>query len=518
MQPDNGAADVLVLAVGFFAFVIWALRAARQRRIDDAYRFNPANAHGNARFATDDDLRKAGLFKRKGIPIGYSSTGRALRYPGVGHLLTVAATRTGKGATLLINALLSWTGSCWVHDPKAEIASVTAYARSRFGEVSILNPFGMLPNALWGLRQVRFNPMDILDPASSAFHVMCDKLAAALVWDEGREGTHFTTAARTLVSGVIAALKRHGRPCEQNLASVARVVNGDIAGFCREAVQSTTDPFIVDKLSRIAWADPQSREAQDVISTARTQLAFISNAAISESLSGSDFRFSDLKRKPGTTIYICLPLGVLDVCDKYFRLVLETALADLLSEGQQGNGNRVLAIIDEMAQLGGNIKSLENAMGMAAGAAGLQLWCVLQDLSQLKGMFEHTWETFIQNCGVTMWFGARDQTTREYVSKLSGVSEVLSRSRSVSFDPHTGEPLVSDNMSQHARPLLLPFEVGQIAPNEMIAFVEGVRCGPVRAKRKFYFKVFRRGQYADNPYVNPSRGGLWQWLWESIFG
>ena len=47
----------------------------------------------------------------------------------------------------------------------------------------------------------------------------------------------------------------------------------------------------------------------------------------------------------------------------------------------------MLAIVDEMAQLGPHMKSLENAMGMAAGAAGLQLWCVLQDLSQLKGMF-----------------------------------------------------------------------------------------------------------------------------------
>jgi len=518
MQPDNGAADVLVLVVGFFAFVIWALRAARQRRIDQAYDFKPQNAHGNARFALAADLRKAGLFKRKGIPIGYSATGRALRYPGVGHLLTVAATRTGKGATLLINALLSWNGSCICIDPKGELAAVTAKARSRFGDVLILNPFGMLPNALSGLRQVRFNPMDILDPSSSDFHVMADKLAAALVWDEGREGMHFTTAARTLVSGVIAALKRHGKPSEQNLAAVARVINGDVIGFCRAAVQSTTDPYIVDKLNRIAWADPQNREVQDVISTARTQLAFISNAAISDSLSGSDFRFADLKRNPGTTVYICLPLGVLDVCDKYYRDAMETALADLLSEGRQGNRTPVLAIIDEMAQLGPNMKSLENAMGMAAGAAGLQLWCVLQDLSQLKGMFEHTWETFIQNCGVTMWFGARDQTTREYVSKLSGASEVLSRSRSVSFDPRTGEPLVSDNMSQHARPLLLPHEVGQIAPNEMIAFVEGVRCGPVRAKRKFYFKVFGRGQYADNPYVSPSRGGFWESLSESIFG
>jgi type IV secretion system protein VirD4 len=314
---------------------------------------------------------------------------------------------------------------------------------------------------------------------------------------------------RTLVSGVIAALKRHGKPAEQNLPMVARVINGDVTGFCRLTVQSTNDPFIVDKLGRFAWADPDNREVQDVIATARTQLAFLCNAAIADSLTGSDFRFSDLKRKPGTTVYICLPLNMLDICDKYFRLILETAMADLLNEGRKGKGKRVLAVIDEMAQLGPHMKSLENAMGMAAGAAGLQLWCVLQDLSQLKGMFPRTWETFIQNCGVTTWFGARDQTTREYVSRLSGVCEVLTRSRGVSFDNY-GWPHVSDNASQHSRPLLLPHEVGQLADDEMIAFAEGVRCGPVKAKRKPYWRVFWSG-YRRNPYARKN-GGLLEWL------
>jgi type IV secretion system protein VirD4 len=449
--------------------------------------------------------------KGNGIPIGYSPDGRhALHYRGAGHLLTVAAARTGKGATLLVNALLSWRGSCIVIDPKAENAAITAHRRRRFGDVFVLNPFNMLPDALKGLKQARFNPMDILDPASSAFHAMCDKIAAANVWEEGPHAVHFTTGGRTLVSGVIAALKLHGVPSEQNLPTVARVINGDIIGFCRLTVQSTNDPYIIQKLNRFACAAPDNREVQDVISTARTQLAFLCNAAIADSLTGSDFRFGDLKRKPGTTVYICLPLNLLDVCDKYFRLILETALSDLLHEGRQGKGHRVLAIIDEMAQLGPHMKSLENAMGMAAGAAGLQLWCVLQDLSQLKGMFLQTWETFIQNCGVTTWFGARDETTREYVSKLSGVCEVLSRSRSVTID-NFGWPHVNDNASQHSRPLLLPHEVGQLAPDEMIAFVEGVRCGPVKAKRKPYWRVFPRGAYRNNPYVRKS-GGLLEWL------
>ncbi len=493
---------IVLFGIGLVCAIVLKviINDARRKRVEAAFDFRPENAHGGARFANNEDLKKAGLFRHKGVPIGYSPDGKhALHYPGYGHLLTVAAARTGKGATLLVNALLSWKGSCICIDPKAENAAITAHYRRKFGPVFILNPFGMLPEALAGFTAARFNPMDILDPQSSAFHAMCDKLAAALVWDEGRDGTHFTTAARALVSGVIASLKRHGKPSEQNLAAVARVINGDVEAFSIRTVEATRDPFIVDKLARFAGVDPKNREVQDVFATARTQLAFINNEAISRSLSGSDFRFSDLKKKPGTTVYICLPLHLLDVSDKYFRLILETALADLLSAGQKGKKSRVLAIVDEMAQLGPHMKSLENAMGMAAGAAGLQLWCVLQDLSQLKGMFPKTWETFIQNCGVTTWFGARDQTTRDYVSQLSGTTEVVSRSRSVSLDQR-GEPHVSHSMNQCARPLLLPHEAGAIGPDEMIAFVEGVRCGPVKAKRKFYFKAFWGG-YRPNPYV-----------------
>jgi type IV secretion system protein VirD4 len=506
----------MVFAIIVIILVCIFAGETREQRIKKAYTFKPPNSHGNSRFATNKDLRKARLFKGYGIPIGYSPDGkRALHYPGFGHILTVAAARCGKGATLLINALITWRSSCIAIDPKAENACVTGHGRKRFGKVFVLNPFGMLSNSLKGLTQAHFNPMDILDTASSAFHAMCDKIAAALVWDEGRESMHFTTAARMLVSGVIAALMRHGAAWEKNLVVVANVISGDIFGFCRLTVQSTNDPFIIQKLGRFAAPRAEeSREVMDVVATAITQLSFIGNEAIAESLKDSNFRFSDLLRSV-VTVYICLPLNMLDICDKYFRLILEVALLDLLNEAQRGKGKRVLAMIDEMAQLGPHMKSLENAMGMAAGAAGLQLWCVLQDLSQLKGMFPNTWETFIQNCGVTTWFGARDQTTREYVSKLSGTCEVLSRSRSVTLDHVTGEPHVNDSANQVGRPLLLPHEVGQLDADEMIAFVEGVQCGPIKARRKFYFREFWHG-HRKNPYVGNE--GLLGSLIRSLFG
>lgn len=97
--------------------------------------------------------------------------------------------------------------------------------------------------------------------------------------------------------------------------------------------------------------EPVSDEMRDVIATAATNLGFITGG-IAESLKGSDVRFADLKRKPGTSVYICLPLSTLDVSDRYFRLLLDSFLAQLLEEGQRGRGKLVLAIVDEIAQIG----------------------------------------------------------------------------------------------------------------------------------------------------------------------
>ena len=167
----------------------------------------------------------------------------------------------------------------------------------------------------------------------------------------------------------------------------------------------------------------------------------------------------------------------------------------------------VLIICDEVATYGKNMKVLQNCMGMGAGAAGIQLMLVLQDSSQLRSMFE-AWPTFIQNCGVTLWFGLRDPESRDLVSKLAGTCEVITRSRSANIDRQTGEVVVSESGSQYSRPLIHPHEAGQIGRDEMIAFVEGVN-GPIRAKRKPYWKVSRfKGLFRKNPYVNNNGGGL----------
>lgn len=52
------------IIVVFFVVVAWAYhheKVKRKKQIKAAYEFNPANTLGGARFANNDDLRKAGL-------------------------------------------------------------------------------------------------------------------------------------------------------------------------------------------------------------------------------------------------------------------------------------------------------------------------------------------------------------------------------------------------------------------------------------------------------------------------
>lgn len=507
----------VLLILGFFAACFAAAgwlnhhaRVEQRKRVIAAYQFTPEKTQAGGDFATDDELKRGGLFGKKGIRIGFSQSGKVLRYGGASHLALIAPARSGKQLTVLTSAILSLSRkySLLVVDSKAELCAITGHFRKRFGDVYVLNPFGILGKHLNGLKQARYNPLSILDSSSLSFHATCDKLAEAICPDDlaGSE-RHWIMSARMLISGVIAALAKFGAATDKNLVAVRNVITGanghSVFEFCRECM-SLPDPYMRQKLARFAAVDAkESKELNSIVSTADTCTGFIGNEAIAESLKASDFNFRDLKRRRGITVYVCLPLNKLDVCSAYFRLIMAAALSDLLEEGTKGQGAPVLGIIDEMAQIG-PLKALTDGWGMSAGAANVQLWAIYQSVAQIMNQFGKNWQMII-SCGVSMWFRAADQASREYASTLAGVTQVMTANRSVTIDPMNGEPHVSNSMALAVRPVIHPHEVGALASDEMLVFCENVR-GPIKAKRKPYLREFR-GKYRDNPYFQ--KPGLW---------
>ena len=49
---------------------------------------------------------------------------------------------------------------------------------------------------------------------------------------------------------------------------------------------------------------------------------------------------------------------------------------------------------------------------------------MLQDLAQLKALYEARWETFLGNAGIVQFFGNNDLTTLEWISKRLGKTTI----------------------------------------------------------------------------------------------
>ncbi len=495
-------------------FVMTAIeeQQRKRKRRKEAYIFKPApyanpNSPSSARFADEQALRKGGLFRGKGWRIGYSQAGRVMRYDGPGHLLLIAPARSGKAVSVLVPALLERRrASVILIDPKGELTSIVAARRKLFSDVVAIDPFNTLGTlGIRGVRRVGFNPLAALDPRSVSFGGDINTITDGLfVHDHGggENSAYFNDAGQQLTSAVIRVLLKYEPATRHNLTAVREVLCGDVFGFAQRYADCD-DPLVRQGLSRFTSASaPQSREFSGIISTAITQTAFVGVEGINESLSGTGLRFRDLKRKP-MTVSLILPLDKIASSGKWFRICLAAALVDLLKAGLEGRGLPVLAVCDEFFSIG-PMKSFQTAMSQAAGAAGLQLWPILQDLAQLQTMYGNEgWRTFISNTAVKMFFGSHgDKETSEYISALCGEREMVIPARSIRNDWRNNDVDVSDSGSVNWQRLIQPHEVRRLGPDQMITFVETVP-NPIHAKRRPYYKDWEfQGQYGRNPYFD----------------
>ena len=125
MIATSGGFVAIVVAI---AMSVWRGRENRN-----------ANTYGTARWATREDIRKAGLLSDTGVVLGQFHN-NYLRHDGAEHVLCFAPTRSGKGVGLVIPSLLTWPGSAIVHDIKGENWQLTAGFRARHGRVLLFDP------------------------------------------------------------------------------------------------------------------------------------------------------------------------------------------------------------------------------------------------------------------------------------------------------------------------------------------------------------------------------------------
>ena len=97
---------------------------------------------------------------------------------------------------------------------------------------------------------------------------------------------------------------------------------------------------------------------------------------------------------------------------------------------------------------------------------------IIQNLAQLKALFEKQWESIVGNCDEFLYLGGNEQSTHEYVSKLLGKETIdtntygRSRGRNGNY---------STNYQLAGRELMTPDEVRMLDNQYALLFIRGER-------------------------------------------
>ena len=127
---------------------------------------------------------------------------------------------------------------------------------------------------------------------------------------------------------------------------------------------------------------------------------------------------------------------------------------------------------------------------------------ILQNLAQLKALFEKQWESIVGNCDEFLYLGGNEQSTHKYVSELLGKETIDTNSYGRSVGTHGN---YSENDQIAGRELLTPDEVRLLDNNYALLFIRGER--PIK-DFKFNLKEHFNSEYTPignkniQPYIH----------------
>ncbi|WP_343315191.1 conjugal transfer protein TraG [Brucella sp. BE17] len=442
--------------------------------------------YGSARWAEDKEIRAAGLLGPDGVVLGRYDRDY-LRHDGPEHVLCFAPTRSGKGVGLVVPSLLTWPGSCIVHDIKGENWTLTAGFRAKHGHVLLFDPTNARSSAYNPLLEVRRGEWEVRD---------VQNIADILVDPEGSldKRNHWEKTSHSLLVGAILHVLYAEK--DKTLAGVANFLSDP-----RRPVEATLRAMMDTQHLGEAGVHPviassarellnkSENERSGVLSTAMSFLGLYRDPVVARVTARCDWRIADLvgSRQP-VTLYLVVPPSDINRTKPLIRLILNQIGRRLTEElTSSGTRHRLLLMLDEFPALG-RLDFFESALAFMAGY-GLKGFLIAQSLNQIERAYGPN-NAILDNCHVRVSFATNDERTAKRVSDALGTATELRDSTNYAghrLAPWLGHLMVS--RQETARPLLTPGEIMQLPPTEEIVMVAGTP--PIRATKARYYEDAR---------------------------
>lgn len=306
-----------------------------------------------------------------------------------GHsLLVVGPTQSGKTSSLVIPAILTWTGPVVVTSVKNDVVRATELWRGTRGQVQRLEP-GRDDGLTW----------DPLEGVEGLRHAL--RVAESLSSQTARaEGEFWNALAIKLLGGLFVVAQERGH----SIFDVAEAVESRRWSDWITFDTSSSHGAI---LRSFLEYDPKTLDG--VVTTAETML-------LPWRFRQPTAQIRDLGRG-NNTLYLCSARGEQRTYEPLFRGALRSVLEDQQVRHENRQALPLLLVLDEAA----TVASLDELDQLAATLSGLQvtLVTIVQDFAQLVARWGPRAATIVNNHSTRMVVaGLADPTVATYLPEI----------------------------------------------------------------------------------------------------
>lgn len=441
----------------------------------------PEEIYGNARFANDNEIKKAGLLPDKetrqnnkypSILLG-KYKGEYLHFAGQQFVMLSAPTRSGKGVSIVIPNLLNYRDSTVSIDIKFENFIYTAgFRKSQGQEVFLFSPDGYADseearrNGI--VRSHRYNPLHYVrrDPKfrdgdiQQIFTIIFPPKSGE-IWNES--AANFARGLTTYLMDLEASGEIDSN--EVNLPKLVELggEKGGYVGVMARAIQShnegefTLSPSCLSEFNKFLALHEGGQ--QSVLLTFNAEMSIYTTPTCKRATSGNDFDFNNLRRKR-TSIYIGLSPNGLIMYAKLINLFFSQLISvntQVLPDQDPSLKYQILMVLDEFPALG-EVKIVADAISYTAGY-NLRYLMIIQSESQLEYIYGKERANNIRlNCMIQLIFPPKEVSHyTNQISETLGYKTVKSKSTSYSYSGGKRSRSVSDKVERRA--LMLPQEI-----------------------------------------------------------
>lgn len=442
--------------------------------------FRGGGEYGSAKWATEKDVKAAGLRESSGVILG-TLRGRYLRFSSSLSAFVIAPPDSGKTAGIVIPTLLACGDSLIVLDWKDELRKKTAQHRAQFSRVMWFAP-GSPDSAGWNPFSAQDLPPDWDDRV-----VVVDRVAALLYAAGPKDDPYFLGGGRRIF--VMFALYVLDRDKESSIPKIRAFAlsSPDPQAHIAKIADTMGVPMRV-KEEGYTFASMADDQWSGVWDNFVTRLDVFADPRVSKAFDHSDFSLPQL-RSERLTVYVHARPDDVARLKNCIAMFLEAAALSLISRERAEGEQQVRFINEEMARLP-RLDALVDLPALSRGYGVGSLY-IFQSWSQPVDIYgEQKARTLKNSCAFQVYFAQNETTLAKDISEAIGPRT----RKKLSFGTSDTRITRNTNEVNEGVPLVLPQDVMGLKPGAILILRQNHFPTPIKAKdARWYLDGALRG-------------------------